>query len=163
MFLFSLYFIVGNYKVMLISFLFSPVLGGRPSSKRSIHICGRPRWVFVLFFSAGVETLDLNFLKFYISPYYHSLQNWHHLFPWLQLAVYSGWPHAVFSQSSGHFSLLYLVWPVYCFEILCIMSNALMVFSVVHSNCAPCKPQNTKSESTSEYIQRGIPSCLEEL
>ncbi|AQK93355.1 PRA1 family protein A3, partial [Zea mays] len=30
----------------------SPVLRGRPSSKRSIHICGRPRWVFVLFFSA---------------------------------------------------------------------------------------------------------------
>jgi hypothetical protein len=34
--------------------IFSPVLRGRPSSKRSIHICGRPRWVFVLFFSAGV-------------------------------------------------------------------------------------------------------------
>uniref|UniRef100_A0A0E0L3B0 PRA1 family protein n=1 Tax=Oryza punctata TaxID=4537 RepID=A0A0E0L3B0_ORYPU len=30
----------------------TPVLRGRPSSKRSIHICGRPRWLFVLLFSA---------------------------------------------------------------------------------------------------------------
>uniref|UniRef100_A0A804QLK8 PRA1 family protein n=1 Tax=Zea mays TaxID=4577 RepID=A0A804QLK8_MAIZE len=30
-------------------------------------------------------------------------------------------------------------------------------------NCAPCKLQNTKSQSTSEYIQRGIPGCLAEL
>ena len=47
--------------MMLISFfnnIFSPVLRGRPSSKRSIHICGRPRWVFVLFFSAGLQKLD---------------------------------------------------------------------------------------------------------
>lgn len=29
-----------------------PVLRGRPSSKRSIYICGRPRWAFVLAFSA---------------------------------------------------------------------------------------------------------------
>ncbi|AQK86415.1 hypothetical protein ZEAMMB73_Zm00001d038359, partial [Zea mays] len=29
-----------------------PVLRGRPNSKRSIHICGRPRRVFVIFFSA---------------------------------------------------------------------------------------------------------------
>lgn len=28
-----------------------PVIRGRPSSKRSIHICGRPRWVFVVLFS----------------------------------------------------------------------------------------------------------------
>ncbi|PKA46105.1 PRA1 family protein A1 [Apostasia shenzhenica] len=26
----------------------APVLRGRPSTKRAIHICGRPRWVFVL-------------------------------------------------------------------------------------------------------------------
>uniref|UniRef100_A0A0E0PNF1 PRA1 family protein n=1 Tax=Oryza rufipogon TaxID=4529 RepID=A0A0E0PNF1_ORYRU len=31
----------------------TPVLRGRPSSKRSIHICGRPRWLFVLLFSAA--------------------------------------------------------------------------------------------------------------
>ncbi|XBJ18391.1 hypothetical protein VPH35_009570 [Triticum aestivum] len=30
----------------------TPVIRGRPSSKRSIHICGRPRWLFVLLFSA---------------------------------------------------------------------------------------------------------------
>ncbi|PUZ53962.1 hypothetical protein GQ55_5G092300 [Panicum hallii var. hallii] len=29
-----------------------PVIRGRPSKRRSIHICGRPRWVFVLLFSA---------------------------------------------------------------------------------------------------------------
>ncbi|XP_076932914.1 PRA1 family protein A1-like [Bidens hawaiensis] len=28
-----------------------PVLRGRPSSKRAIYICGRPRWLFVLMFS----------------------------------------------------------------------------------------------------------------
>ncbi|KAK1272185.1 PRA1 family protein A1 [Acorus gramineus] len=31
----------------------TPVLRGRPSTKRMIHICGRPRWVFVLIFSAA--------------------------------------------------------------------------------------------------------------
>ncbi|XP_020590145.1 PRA1 family protein A1 [Phalaenopsis equestris] len=31
----------------------APVIRGRPSSKRAIHICGRPRWVFVLIFSAA--------------------------------------------------------------------------------------------------------------
>ncbi|KAH6758781.1 prenylated RAB acceptor 1.A1 [Perilla frutescens var. frutescens] len=30
----------------------TPVICGRPSVKRSIHICGWPRWVFVLAFSA---------------------------------------------------------------------------------------------------------------
>ncbi|KAH7678166.1 Prenylated rab acceptor PRA1 protein [Dioscorea alata] len=30
----------------------TPVLRGRPSTKRAIHICGQPRWVFVLAFSA---------------------------------------------------------------------------------------------------------------
>ncbi|KAG6401072.1 hypothetical protein SASPL_137917 [Salvia splendens] len=30
----------------------SPVIRGRPSKKRTIYICGRPRWVFVLAFSA---------------------------------------------------------------------------------------------------------------
>ncbi|EEF32513.1 hypothetical protein RCOM_1157320 [Ricinus communis] len=29
----------------------TPVIRGRPSAKRAIHICGRPRWVFVLIFS----------------------------------------------------------------------------------------------------------------
>ncbi|KAK4396196.1 PRA1 family protein A1 [Sesamum angolense] len=29
----------------------TPVIRGRPSAKRAIHICGRPRWVFVLVFS----------------------------------------------------------------------------------------------------------------
>ncbi|XP_039800735.1 PRA1 family protein A1-like isoform X1 [Panicum virgatum] len=45
----------------------TPVLRGRPSSKRSIHICGRPRWVFVLFFSAGLQKLD-----FVNAIFYHS-------------------------------------------------------------------------------------------
>ncbi|KAM0941379.1 putative prenylated rab acceptor P [Dioscorea sansibarensis] len=31
----------------------TPVLRGRPSAKRSIHICGKPRWMFVLIFSAA--------------------------------------------------------------------------------------------------------------
>ncbi|XP_062226042.1 PRA1 family protein A1-like isoform X2 [Phragmites australis] len=30
----------------------TPVIRGRPSKRRSIHICGQPRWVFVLLFSA---------------------------------------------------------------------------------------------------------------
>uniref|UniRef100_A0A0A9D5J6 PRA1 family protein n=1 Tax=Arundo donax TaxID=35708 RepID=A0A0A9D5J6_ARUDO len=30
----------------------TPVIRGRPSKRRSIHICGRPRWVFALLFSA---------------------------------------------------------------------------------------------------------------
>ncbi|KAI3439530.1 PRA1 family protein [Psidium guajava] len=30
----------------------TPVIRGRPSAKRAVHICGRPRWVFVLIFSA---------------------------------------------------------------------------------------------------------------
>lgn len=29
----------------------APVIRGRPSSKRKIHICGQPRWLFVLIFS----------------------------------------------------------------------------------------------------------------
>ncbi|KAF8397382.1 hypothetical protein HHK36_016295 [Tetracentron sinense] len=35
----------------------TPVIRGRPSAKRAIHICGRPRWVFVLIFSAASFTL----------------------------------------------------------------------------------------------------------
>ncbi|XP_024981610.1 PRA1 family protein A1-like [Cynara cardunculus var. scolymus] len=31
----------------------TPVIRGRPSSKRAIYICGRPRWVFVSLFSAA--------------------------------------------------------------------------------------------------------------
>ncbi|KAL0911764.1 hypothetical protein M5K25_019925 [Dendrobium thyrsiflorum] len=31
----------------------APVIRGRPSTKRAIHICGQPRWVFVLIFSAA--------------------------------------------------------------------------------------------------------------
>ncbi|CAA7389781.1 unnamed protein product [Spirodela intermedia] len=34
-----------------------PVLRGRPSVKRAIHICGRPRWMFVLIFSAASSTV----------------------------------------------------------------------------------------------------------
>ncbi|KAL2533785.1 PRA1 family protein A3 [Abeliophyllum distichum] len=30
-----------------------PVIRGRPSAKRTIHVCGRPRWVFVLLSSAA--------------------------------------------------------------------------------------------------------------
>ncbi|KAL2554533.1 PRA1 family protein A3 [Forsythia ovata] len=30
-----------------------PVIRGRPSSKRTIHMCGQPRWVFVLLSSAA--------------------------------------------------------------------------------------------------------------
>ncbi|KAI4341848.1 hypothetical protein MLD38_026522 [Melastoma candidum] len=30
----------------------TPVIRGRPSAKRAVHICGRPRWVFVLLLSA---------------------------------------------------------------------------------------------------------------
>ncbi|KAL8152728.1 hypothetical protein V2J09_010488 [Rumex salicifolius] len=30
----------------------TPVIRGRPSARRSIYICGRPRWVFVFIFSA---------------------------------------------------------------------------------------------------------------
>ncbi|XP_030521656.1 PRA1 family protein A1-like [Rhodamnia argentea] len=30
----------------------TPVIRGRPSAKRAVHICGQPRWVFVLIFSA---------------------------------------------------------------------------------------------------------------
>ncbi|XP_044473605.1 PRA1 family protein A1-like isoform X2 [Mangifera indica] len=33
----------------------TPVIRGRPSAKRAIHICGRPRWVIVLIFSSGIE------------------------------------------------------------------------------------------------------------
>lgn len=31
----------------------APVQRGRPAAKRTIYICGRPRWVFVLIFSAA--------------------------------------------------------------------------------------------------------------
>ncbi|XP_077217106.1 PRA1 family protein A1-like [Tasmannia lanceolata] len=31
----------------------TPVIRGRPSAKKAIHICGRPRWMFVLIFSAA--------------------------------------------------------------------------------------------------------------
>ncbi|XP_074583825.1 PRA1 family protein A3-like [Curcuma longa] len=31
----------------------APVIGGRSSTKRAIHICGQPRWVFVLISSAA--------------------------------------------------------------------------------------------------------------
>lgn len=31
----------------------TPVLRGRPSPKRAIHVCGYPRWVFVAIFSAA--------------------------------------------------------------------------------------------------------------
>lgn len=44
----------------ILNIIDSPVLRGRPSSKRSIHICGRPRWLFVLLFSAGVHHSKLS-------------------------------------------------------------------------------------------------------
>ncbi|KAK4270373.1 hypothetical protein QN277_023413 [Acacia crassicarpa] len=31
----------------------TPVIRGRPSARRVIHICGQPRWVFVLIFSSA--------------------------------------------------------------------------------------------------------------
>ncbi|XP_059595111.1 PRA1 family protein A1 isoform X1 [Vitis vinifera] len=40
----------------------TPVIRGRPSAKRSILICGRPRWVFVLIFSSGIYK---NFLIYF--------------------------------------------------------------------------------------------------
>ncbi|KAF2306189.1 hypothetical protein GH714_015121 [Hevea brasiliensis] len=39
----------------------TPVIRGRPSAKRAIHICGRPRWVFVLMFSS------VSFILWYVS------------------------------------------------------------------------------------------------
>ncbi|KAH7553749.1 hypothetical protein JRO89_XS12G0051000 [Xanthoceras sorbifolium] len=39
----------------------TPVIRGRPSAKRFIHICGRPRWVFVLLFSS------VSFILWYVS------------------------------------------------------------------------------------------------
>ncbi|EYU26614.1 hypothetical protein MIMGU_mgv1a013849mg [Erythranthe guttata] len=39
----------------------TPVIRGRPSVKRAIHICGRPRWVFVLLFST------VGFLLWFLS------------------------------------------------------------------------------------------------
>ncbi|KAJ8747105.1 hypothetical protein K2173_008904 [Erythroxylum novogranatense] len=39
----------------------TPVIRGRPSSKRAIHICGRPRWVFVMAFSF------VSFILWYVS------------------------------------------------------------------------------------------------
>lgn len=31
----------------------TPVIRGRPSAKRAVHVCGQPRWVFVLIFSSA--------------------------------------------------------------------------------------------------------------
>ncbi|KAH9672543.1 PRA1 family protein [Citrus sinensis] len=39
----------------------TPVIRGRPSAKRAIYICGRPRWVFVLIFSC------VSFILWYVS------------------------------------------------------------------------------------------------
>ncbi|TYI65680.1 hypothetical protein E1A91_D09G172800v1 [Gossypium mustelinum] len=36
---------------------FTPVIRGRPSAKRAIYICGRPRWMFVFIFSSVSFTL----------------------------------------------------------------------------------------------------------
>lgn len=52
------------YPDCLTSKTFSPVIRGRPSAKRAIYICGRPRWVFVFIFSVGNENFTSNkFLK----------------------------------------------------------------------------------------------------
>ncbi|PPR84692.1 hypothetical protein GOBAR_AA36016 [Gossypium barbadense] len=40
---------------------FTPVIRGRPSAKRAIYICGRPRWVFVFIFSS------VSFILWYVS------------------------------------------------------------------------------------------------
>ncbi|KAF2288628.1 hypothetical protein GH714_009592 [Hevea brasiliensis] len=40
---------------------FTPVIRGRPSAKRAIYICGRPRWMFVLMFSS------VSFILWYVS------------------------------------------------------------------------------------------------
>jgi hypothetical protein len=125
MFNFFFIFFCGNYRVMLMSFLLVLFF--------AVDQALRDQFIFVGDLAGCLSCSFLQVCKHWIwhkIPSHHSLQNWQHLFPWLQWAVYSGWPHAVFSQSSGHFSLLYLVWPVYGFEILCITSNALMVFSV---------------------------------
>ncbi|KAE8682324.1 PRA1 family protein A1 [Hibiscus syriacus] len=37
------------------------VIRGRPSTKRIVHICGRPRWVFVIIFSS------VSFILWYVS------------------------------------------------------------------------------------------------
>ncbi|KAK8546360.1 hypothetical protein V6N12_027147 [Hibiscus sabdariffa] len=39
----------------------TPVIRGRPSTKRIVHICGRPRWVFVVMFSS------VSFILWYVS------------------------------------------------------------------------------------------------
>ncbi|KAE8684794.1 PRA1 family protein A1 [Hibiscus syriacus] len=39
----------------------TPVIRGRPSTKRIVHICGRPRWVFVAIFSS------VSFILWYVS------------------------------------------------------------------------------------------------
>ncbi|KAL0333255.1 UNVERIFIED_CONTAM: PRA1 family protein A1 [Sesamum angustifolium] len=39
----------------------TPVIRGRPSAKRAIHVCGQPRWVFVLVFSA------VSFILWFVS------------------------------------------------------------------------------------------------
>ncbi|KAK9676984.1 hypothetical protein RND81_11G114000 [Saponaria officinalis] len=39
----------------------TPVIRDRPSAKRAIYICGRPRWVFVLIFSTA------SFLLWFLS------------------------------------------------------------------------------------------------
>ena len=38
-----------------------PVIRGRPSAKRAIFICGRPRWVFVMIFSS------VSFILWFVS------------------------------------------------------------------------------------------------
>uniref|UniRef100_A0A2P2LMY1 PRA1 family protein n=2 Tax=Rhizophora mucronata TaxID=61149 RepID=A0A2P2LMY1_RHIMU len=39
----------------------TPVIRGRPSAKRTIHVCGQPRWVFVMIFSC------VSFILWYVS------------------------------------------------------------------------------------------------
>ncbi|KAK8542015.1 hypothetical protein V6N12_014626 [Hibiscus sabdariffa] len=39
----------------------TPVIRGRPSTKRIVHICGQPRWVFVVIFSS------VSFILWYVS------------------------------------------------------------------------------------------------
>jgi len=39
----------------------NPVLRGRPTVKRAIHVCGQPRWLFVLIFSIASFALWISY------------------------------------------------------------------------------------------------------
>lgn len=94
---------------------FRPVIRGRPSKRRSIHICGRPRWIFVLLFSAGwlntffLQSPDIPFCTLWIYSVMMAQKTLTAVI--FQLVVCSGWPPAASSQFYGHYLLVYLVRP----------------------------------------------------